>query len=176
MKKIILISAFLFSNIWAENKSELKVDLDNDGKLDKVYFEETESAAYLVCKLSSQKFKKIKSNNIEDYNKDNSSLSKTKSGFKFHNDAMRSGVSFQFRYESKSKKIRLIGAEYYDFGNAGGDGSGNVSINLLTNKYIANWNQWSFKKDKLIKQPTINKKKTYPKFYLSNFVGFSFEE
>jgi len=168
MKKIVPLLIINLTLLLAN--ADLKTDLDHDGKLDKVYFENE----YLVCQLSSQKFKKMKSNTIR--NDAYISLSKTKSGFKYHDDAMRSGAEWQFRYEKKSKKIRLIGMSRYNFGGSTLDGSGESSVNLLTNQYVGDWNYFNPIHPSLVKIPTIKKKENYPKIYLENFASFSIDD
>jgi len=148
----------------------LQIDLDHDRKLDKVYFEEE----CLVCQLSSQNFKKMKSSTLRNDAK--VYLSKTKSGFKYHDNGMRSGAEWQFRYEKKSKKMRLIGMSRYNFGGSTNDGSGESSVNLLTNQYVGEWNYFNPIHPKLIKIPTIKKKESYPKIYLENFASFSIDD
>ena len=67
----------------------------------------------------------------------------------------------------------------YEFGPATNDGSGESSVNLLTNSYIGDWNYYSDKKRKLIKIPTIKSKMVLPKVFLESFddaVYFSYSE
>ena len=172
MKKTALILITNLTLLLAN--ADLKTDLDHDGKLDKVYFEEKKESVYLVCELSSQNFKKMKSNTIR--NDAYISLSKTKSGFKYHDDGMRSGAEWQFRYEKKSKKMRLIGMSRYNFGGSTLDGSGESSVNLLTNQYVGEWNYFNPIHPSLVKIPTIKKKENYPKIYLEDFVSFSIDD
>lgn len=103
MLRIFLISFFFLSNAYGQEK--LIKDLDHDRVNDTVYVDLNENT--LVCKLSSQHFKKVESapidiQGLEYY------IKATKSGFEFDIDWMRAGYSNQFRYDIKSKKIQLI--------------------------------------------------------------------
>lgn len=82
---------------------------------------------------------------------------------------MRAGYANQFRYEEKDKKIRLIGMSRYEFGPASNNGSGESSVNLLTNSYIGEWNAYESEKERLIKMPTLATKMYFPKIYLENY-------
>lgn len=89
---------------------------------------------------------------------------------------MRAGYKNQFRYNKKTKKIQLIGMSRFEFGNAANDGSGESSVNLLTNDYIGNWNVYDHlannENGELIKLPTI---KTKMKFGIINLEDFGEE-
>ena len=111
----------------------------------------------IVCKLSTLNYESISSKPIEILNEP-SGIIETKNGFAFFNDWMRAGYKNQFRYNSKTKRIQLIGMSRYEFGNAANDGSGESSVNLLTGDYIGNWNYYDMEKDSLIKIPTIRTK------------------
>jgi len=176
MRKIVLLLMTNLTLLLAN--ADLKTDLDHDGKLDKVYFEEKKESVYLVCELSSQNFKKVRSQDIGEFigRLDQVSLTKKGRGFEYSVDFMRAGYTRQFRYEPKSKKIQLIGVSSYAYGNAANDGSGESSYNLLTNRYIGNFNYWSLLEDKLIKMHTIENRTKYPKIYLENFVSFEFDD
>jgi hypothetical protein len=171
MKKILTLT-LLTANIWANNT--LNIDLDHDGKNDKVYFEDENDEFYLSYELSTQNFKKVRSDDIGDYA--SASLKKTNSGFKYHVDFMRAGGAWQFRYEKKTKKMRLIGMSRYEFGNAAHDGSGEASVNLLTNKYVGEWSYFNEIEDRLIKLLTIEKKTKYKKIYLESFAQVNIDD
>ncbi|MFM6934204.1 MAG: hypothetical protein ACKOXP_02085, partial [Flavobacteriales bacterium] len=83
---------------------------------------------------------------------------------------MRAGYKNQFRYNPKSKSVQLIGMSRYDYGNAVGDGSGESSVNLLTNEYIGIWSYFDLSTNKLIKIPTI---KSIMHFNETNLEDFS---
>lgn len=148
--------------------AQLRKDIDGDGIKDFVYLD---SLNYkIVCELSSKKFKPIYSKeNLTD--ELNSGIRETKSGFEFFVNYMRAGFANQFRYDSKTKKIQLIGMSRYEFGPANNDGSGNSSVNLLTNNYIGEWNIYDSQKEKLIKIPTIKTKMYFTKQYLDGYNG-----
>jgi len=67
------------------------------------------------------------------------------------------------------KKVQLIGMNRYESGNASNDGSGELSINLLTHDYIGNWNYFDQDKMKLVKIPAIKCKMPFKTVYLENF-------
>ena len=142
-------------------------DLDNDKIKDTIIYQRKNS--YITCKLSSQRFKEINTQKIEFVNSESSGIKLTKNGFQFYNYQMREGYTCQFRYNTKTEKIQLIGMERYNDGGANHDGSGESSINLLTNTYIGNWNYFDHNSNKLVKIPTIKEKYIFPKSYFENF-------
>jgi hypothetical protein len=113
-------------------------------------------------------YKPVVSKPIEILN-ETSGIAKTKNGFEFFNSWMRAGYKNQFRYNSKTKKIQLIGMSRYEFGNAVQDGSGESSVNLLTGDYIGNWNYFDIATDRLVKIPTIRKKMKFKPIILEDF-------
>ena len=152
----------IFTQTFGQNK--LVKDIDNDGKQDTVFVNVEKST--IICKLSTLNYKSVSSKPIEILN-EQSGIIKTKNGFAFFNDWMRAGYKNYFRYNSKTKKIQLIGMSRYEFGNAVHDGSGESSVNLLTGDYIGNWNYNDIEKDNLIIIPTI---KTKMKFKTINLI------
>jgi hypothetical protein len=146
--------------IYSQEK-RLSADFDGDKVSDKVYLDSHSGA--VVYELSSQKFSKVASNRFEDNGE--ISFDQTKNGFKVKMNQMRAGSVYQFRYEKETGKMRLIGMERYEFGPANNDGSGESSVNLLTNMYIGEWNYFDNKKVELVKIPTIKKKMIFPKTY-----------
>lgn len=162
MKTVALI-IFLGMNAL---QAQVNKDLDLDGIKDFVEFNEDRTK--IVCKLSTQNFKPIFSKEIEATS-ETGGLRATKSGFEFYVNHMRDGYAAQFRYERKEKAVRLIGVSRYSFGPASNDGSGESSVNLLTNQYIGEWNYFDEKKLKLIKIPSIKRKMIFKKMLLSNF-------
>ena len=176
--KIILFLLILIlsqtSNILAQEK--VFKDLDGDSKPDTVYFDAEKSQ--IICLLSTQKFAAIQSMEI-DVLGDNSIVRATKDGFSFSVNWMRSGYSTQFRYEKKTKRIRLIGMTRYEFGPASNDGSGESSVNLLTHAYIGRWNYVSERRMELKRLPTITTKMILPRTYLDTFdekIAFAYSE
>ncbi len=141
-------------------------DLDKDNINDSVYINKENTT--IVCKLSSRKFKGITSKPIEILNF-TSGVTETKNGFEFFNDWMRAGYKNQFRYNEKTSQIQLIGMSRYEFGNAVNDGSGESSINLLSNDYIGNWNYFDLEKNELLKIPTISTKMKFGIINLEDF-------
>ncbi len=160
--------SFLLSSlsILTMAQDKLVKDLDFDQKNDTVYVDRAKSV--IVCRLSSQQFKKITSQAIEILN-EQSGVSSSKNGFTFYNDWMRAGYKNQFRYDVKAKRMQLIGMSRYEFGNATNDGSGESSVNLLTNDYVGDWNYFDQKKEELVKIPTIKTKLALPKTHLETF-------
>lgn len=158
-KKLLFL--FIFPSLIFAQENKLTADFDGDKVADKVYLDSKIGA--VVYELSSQKFKKVSSDGFEDNGE--IFFDKTKNGFKVKISQMRSGNSYQFRYEKESAKMRLIGMERYEFGPANNDGSGESSVNLLTNTYIGEWNYFDNEKIKLIKIPTVKKKMVFPKTY-----------
>lgn len=161
--KKFLILLILPSLFFAQEKI-LSADFDGDNIQDKVYLDSNNGT--VVYQLSSQKFKKVSSDQFEDSGE--LFFDKAKNGFKVNLNQMRAGNSYQFRYEKETGKMRLIGMERYEFGPANNDGSGESSVNLLTNSYIGEWNYFDENKTKLVKIPTIKKKMVLPKTYFEN--------
>lgn len=164
--KLNLILFFILNQAAVFGQAFIK-DIDFDGINDTVYIDIEKST--IICKLSTENFKPISSKPIEILNL-SSGIMDAKNGFIFYNDWMRAGYKNQFRYNTKTKKVQLIGMSQYAYGNAANDGSGESSVNLLTNDYIGNWNFFDLESDKLIKIPTI---KTKMKFGIINLEDFS---
>ncbi|MES2775551.1 MAG: hypothetical protein V4722_15350 [Bacteroidota bacterium] len=150
----------------SSGQNRLVKDLDNDNINDTVYIDAISSK--IVCRLSTQQFVKMQSKAIEELN-EQSGIVTTKNGFEFYNNWMRAGYRNQFRFSAKEKKIQLIGMSRYELGNAANDGSGESSVNLLTNDYVGNWNFYHEKKEALIAIPTIKTKLILPKTHLESF-------
>lgn len=165
MKSPLLVLLLFTFQIFS---SQVIKDLDGDLVKDTVTF--NSEKGMIVCKLSTQNFKPIYSQ-PELADEMNSGVRETKSGFEFFINYMRAGYAHQFRYEPKDKKIRLIGMSTYNFGPASNDGSGDGSVNLLTNMYIGEWYHYDNSKKELIKMPTIKSKMVFPKIYLDNYDG-----
>ncbi len=173
MFKCIFLFVLLPISLFSQ---KLIKDIDFDTIKDTIYVDNEKST--IVCILSSKNNKKIESLPIGLLN-ERSGIVDAKNGFKFNNDWMRAGYSNQFRYDKRTKKIRLIGMSRYEFGNAANDGSGESSVNLLTGNYIGNWNHYDLNKDKLVKLPSIKTKMHFNKVYLESFddgVYFGYSE
>jgi len=166
MKKNIIILTLTIVTNFTFGQNKLVKDLDNDDKNDTIFIDVKKST--IVCKLSTSNYESVTSKPIEILNEP-SGVIETKNGFAFLNDWMRAGYKNQFRYNSKTKKIQLIGMSRYEFGNATNDGSGESSVNLLTGDYIGNWNYYDMEKDSLIKIPTIRTKMKFKTINLEDF-------
>ena len=145
------------------SNGKLIKDLDGDGVLDSVYIEDSR----IICRLSTQNFEKMQSQEVDIF--DGSHIENAKNGFYFNINFMRGGHQNQFKYDNKTKRIQLIGMSRYQLGNAANDGSGESSVNLLTNDYIGDWNYFDHNKTVLIKIPTIKTKMALGKVYLEDF-------
>jgi len=170
MKKLLMLLMMLGTCISVFAQDQLVKDIDFDGKKDTIYIDQKEWK--IVCRLSTQNFKKLKSKQIETSG-DNSYIKATRNGFEILVNWMRAGYACQFRYEKVEKRIRLIGITEYAFGNAANDGSGEASANLLTGDYIGNWHYFDHlannEKGELVKIPTIKTKMKFSKIYLEQF-------
>jgi hypothetical protein len=167
MKYSKVVFVFFLVSIYSFGQdNNLYLDLDHDQKLDSIFY--TVENALITCKLSSQKFKAIQSLPL-DLPGDMMGIKITKTGFIFFCDFMRLGYENQFRYNPKSKKVQLIGIKYYAFGNVAHDESGQSSWNILTGKYVGNWNYYDEKKEQLIGIPTVIRKKTIKPIFLEDF-------
>lgn len=176
MKKLIIIAGILILKLSTYAQKKLVKDIDFDGRPDTVYLDENENK--MICRLSTQNFKKLKSKKIET-DGDNTSLEPKKNGFEISTNWMRSGYACQFRYQKNEKRMRLIGMSEYAFGNATHDGSGEASINLLTGDYVGDWHYFDYsannEKGELVKIPTIKAKMQIKKIYLEDFDGEQYD-
>lgn len=169
MKNILLTLLILSQYLsFSQSFERFEKDIDFDNVYDTIYVDYDK--ATIVCKLSSLDFKKTESLPIESLT-EQSGVSSSKNGFKYNNIWMRAGYSSQFKYNKKTKKIELIGMSRYEFGNAANDGSGESSVNLLTDDYIGNWNYYDHETDELKKIPSIK-----TKMYLSTVSLNQFNE
>lgn len=168
--KVLFLSLFLFSASAAVAQESLVKDLDGDGINDKVYLDPSRSV--IVCELSTQNFRKARSYPV-DYAEETARLESTRNGFEFRNTFMRAGYGAQFRYSSFLEQVQLIGMSRYEFGNAANDGSGESSVNLLTNNYIGNWNYYDHRANngegELKKIPSIKVKMLFPTVKFESF-------
>lgn len=166
MKRLRLTLLFFLIQNLVAGQDKLVKDLDHDGIQDSVYVDAARSV--ILCQLSTQKFHPIASKMLEIMN-ETSGVRATKNGFEYYNAWMRAGFHNQFRFDPKTKKIQLIGMSRYEFGNASHDGSGESSVNLLTGKYIGNWNYFDMKKQELVSLPAITAKMSFKPVYLEAF-------
>lgn len=144
----------------------LKLDMDFDKRLDTVIFDK--ARAIIVCKLSTQKFRETKSLELV-FDGRQSGIEKKGNGFTYTVPHMRAGYHCDFAYNKVLKKIQLVGMDRYEFGPANNDGSGESSVNLLTDTYIGLWSYYDLKNSELIKMPAIKRKMVLPKTYLGTF-------
>jgi hypothetical protein len=163
MFKILVALFLIIASAYGDEK--LTLDLDGDNVADSLYLDSNSSK--IICKLSTQNFQKIESKFVDS--ESSSWLEGTKGGFVYHQSFMRAGYACQFRYDKKIEKIQLIGMSRYEFGNAANDGSGESSVNLLTDDYIGNWHYYDHEKDKLMAIPPIKTKMHFEKIYLESF-------
>ena len=164
MRILKLFLFFIVPTISFAQKEIIFEDFDGDKMTDKVYVDET--GGMVTYELSTQNFKKVSTEDFRDIGE--IFLSPSKNGFRIELKSMRSGNSYQFRYEKSTGKMQLIGMQRYEFGPANNDGSGESSVNLLTNSYIADWNYYDLDQSELIKIPTIKQKMILPKAYFNN--------
>ena len=165
IKKFLILLAF--PSLFFAQDIKLSFDMDGDRIPDKVYA--NPESGVVAYRLSSQKFKEVTSTDFIDSG--NIFLYKTKNGFRISLTQMRASNAYQFRFEKESGKMRLIGMEREEFGPANNDGSGESSVNLLTNDYIGEWNYWDNSKMELVKMPAIKKKIVFTKVYFDTMNG-----
>lgn len=144
-------------------------DLDDDAIADTAIYDREQ--AILICKLSTRKFVPVKSMALVEPGSDQSHISLKGNSLIYSENWMRAGYSCQFRYEKATGKMRLIGMDRYEFGNASNDGSGKSSVNLLTGNYIGEWNYFSERRMELVALPPMRRKMKIQPSYLQNFDG-----
>ncbi|WP_293312236.1 hypothetical protein [Pedobacter sp. UBA5917] len=178
---IYYTAVFLFfilpATSFAQSTRRLVKDFDHDLKKDTVYI--NSDTKTLFCRLSSQKFKKIESLKIWKLNFGNT-LVATKAGFEFWNDYGRSGFISTFAYNKTEKKMQLVKMQRTDYevsGTYSGENGGTSSVDLLTNKYTAQFNVVHH--NKVVKIPVIHTLMVFPKTYLQTFsddINFDYEK
>ena len=167
--KILTISFLMLisSSIFGQTTRKIVKDFDGDSKKDTVRIDS--DTRTLICLLSTQKFKKVKSGEIKKLNFGNTLVS-TKNGFEFWNDFDRSGFRCVFEYNKNAKKMQLVKMRRvddilsFDYGDSF---KGLSTINLITGKYVGNF--YEVIKGKVVKMKTINSKIVYPPTYLETF-------
>ena len=162
---IAMLSASLSYAQESDKNDTLRVDLDLDRKVDTVILDR--AGGILICKLSTQYYKEIRSPELSAEGS-NTHIRESGDGFTFSAPEMRSGYHMDFKYNRIVKRVQLVAMDRYEFGPASNDGSGESSVDLLTNVYQGDWNYLDMKRLKLIKMPTINRKMVFPKTYLDN--------
>lgn len=144
----------------------LKLDMDLDKRPDTVIFDK--ARAIIICKLSTQEFREIKSLNLT-FDGRQSGIEKKGNRFTYTVPHMRAGYHCDFAYNKVLKKIQLVGMNRYEFGPANNDGSGESNVNLLTDDYAGVWNYYDMENSKLVEMPAIKTKMVLPKTYLGTF-------
>ena len=131
MKRIFFLLLLLSTKMFSQ--SYLIEDIDGDNLKDSIYT----SNESIIHKLSSKNYHPISIDLIENYG-GSFKIIKTRNGFQYEINYRKAGIKTQFRYNPSSENIALIGMSRYEFGNASNDGSGESSVNILTNDYIGN--------------------------------------
>ena len=161
MKKIILL---LSTTLTLFASQTLWTDIDGDKKQDKIELVKQKGSVTIRCKLTAQN-RVYKSKLFEG----KASLSKKRGGFILDVTQNREEVSYQFRYEPKVKKIRLIGLNYFSMtGNISHSTSSKNSLNLLTQKFVGEYEYYSPATGEYKKLPTFYTKYPVKKFYLNS--------
>ncbi|TCD10507.1 hypothetical protein EZ449_09170 [Pedobacter frigidisoli] len=174
MKSYLTILITFIAYSYGFSQEKLLKDIDFDGVKDTVYFET--KRAIIVCRLTSQKFKPIKSKPISIEYAAKYGIRNSENGFEFFIEYNRYGAVSQFRYEKESKKIRLIGMKHRESGVTEFDANGEASINLLNGNYIGNWAYNDVKNEKyLIPIPIIKQKMWFKPMYLNGFSQSSYD-
>ena len=171
MKKIILLlstTLTLFAN------QTLWIDIDGDGKQDKIELVKQKSSVIVQCKLTAQN--RVYRSKPFPYTIKEASLSKKKRGFILKASLHRTEISYQFRYQPKTKKIRLIGLNYLSMvGNIEHSTSYISSLNLLTQKFVGEYEYYSTNTKEYTKLPTFYTKFPVKKFYLNSAISALFQ-
>lgn len=165
--KITICLCFSLLSFTMFAQETLETDVNADGKPDKVWFKD----GLIYCELSGINPKILHSRSIEDFaeSADFVAFSEATNGFHLNVNYMRSGFSVQFRYNKKKDVIETIGMSRYEFGPASNDGSGESSLNLLTNDYLGNWNYYDMKTEELKPIPEIKAKMKLKQQTLTEF-------
>lgn len=171
LKNVVVLLSLLLTSTISQAQRDIKndtliVDLDFDKKADTVILDRANTI--INCKLSTKKFVVIKSLKL-DLDEPQAGIRKKGNGFTYFIPHMRSGYHCDFIYNKRLQKIQLIAIDRYEFGPANNDGSGESSINLLTNNYVGDWNYYDLENEELVKIATIKRKMVLQKTYLQNF-------
>lgn len=170
--KHLVLSVFLAGSMTnvsaADFATVLQQDLDNDGKPDTVSVLQTPQQGKTIRVYLSAANQDIHSNAVEWLSGEPVYLNKTKSGFVVHVSFMRGGNIYRFAYEPATKKIRLIGWDSESFGNASHDGAGKGSLNLLTGRFIGDWQKADNRTQLLLSYPKLQEKWSVKPMYLDD--------
>lgn len=168
MKLYFLFGLLIVGKSYAQIDTKITTDLDHDGVKDSAFYQP--QTGILLVKLSTQQFNPIESKDF-DYMGEPKGVKITKSGFKFYVFQAKTLNEWQFWYDKPTQKIRLIGFHYTE-STAAGRETGDISANLLTDKFIAVWNKLEGEDmipNKQVFKSTIH----YPKIFLESFDQFS---
>lgn len=169
MKIFLFLFVVTFSCTQAFAQEKLVKDIDFDGKKDKVQFDKDKGI--IIYQLSTKKFKTLYSLPISGMEyASNYYIKDSENGFEFAIEFGRYGMSNQFKYEKITKRIRLIGIRRRESDMSWDGANGGSSVNLLTGKYIGNW-QYNDKdrNQHLVEMPTIKSNMYFGKIYLDDF-------
>lgn len=168
----------LFSTFFAlqmHGQNTLNFDFDSDGEKDKMSLVSTDTGYKLIYALSSQNNKELSTAVITGGGQTNR-ISLKKNVVILESQFMRGENMFKFRYDKSLKDMKLIGFDNTQYGNATNDGSGHSSYNLSTGMYIANWNHFNMKKNRLDALPKISKKLPLKTYGLKDFSDKTIDE
>jgi len=172
MKKTILLlstTLTLFAN------QTLWTDIDGDGKQDKIELVKHKSSVTVRCKLTAQN--RVYKSKPFPYTITETSLSKKKRGFLLTVSQHRQEDTYQFRYEPKVKKIRLIGLNTLSqTGNIEHSTSAIGSLNLLTQKFVGEYEYYSINTKEYKKLPTFYTRFSTQKTYLNSDISALYEK
>jgi hypothetical protein len=166
--KILFIIITVCVSLTINGQNSISYDFDKDGKTDKFEIINKDSVFFISYLLTSEP-KIIHFSKSIGLTGMNSMLQLQNNVVTLTNSFMRSVNYFKFRYDLQSRKFKLIGYENEQFGNAVHNGAGLSSYNLLTGKYVANWNYYNERKNKLFSTPTIRKKIPTKIYTISQF-------
>ena len=155
-------------------------DLDYDGIRDTVRVEfvfpadtNLENYSYIVCRLSSQQFAKVKSGKMVTswlgFPEIRFGITDVEEGFEFYTDYTRGGARARICYDEQARDVRLTSMSRYEIGDADGDGKGESSIDLRTYNYEGGWYAYDHNRDCLFKIPTIRQEMNFGIVFLDAF-------
>lgn len=191
MKQIVLLSFLLLlsNHVIGQTTRKLVKDLDGDSKKDTVYIDS--DSKQLICSLSTNAYKKNKSEVIRILNFGNT-LVATATGFEFWNNYDRSEYCNEFQYNSLAKKMQLlkmtrnesdsdskiINGEVYRTAT-----TGKSTINLKTNQYLGEFKfheNYTYGKDTIGEAlPIIKAEMIFPQTYIETFsdaINYDYEK
>ena len=178
MKLFTLFLMTIFSiSVYSQATKLIVKDLDGDKKIDSVYIDS--KLDVIFCLLSTQDFKKIKSEEFRIMNM-GCSVAPTKKGFQFWNHFDRSQYTNEFEYNKELKKIQLVKIirDEYD-----GATFGQSTYDYITCEYVGAFTyakDYDYYKDNDRRElPLIKTYLDKPNVFLESFddyVNYSYEE